>query len=378
MAVVRASSSPPTNIPATRRVKPLLGHARSPKLHFGVRQISSSLTASRQLILNRIRWLILVLGPLPIAGSSWAVSAWFKSAPPTAVARNSVVPDPLRELRVAAVTEAHAPPGATREALARACDQSAAMLEKELGIGCRVIAQSPFVLGGDLAREELEAWHADTIVPAVRAMQLRYFQTPPDRPVTVLLFRGEQSYNRYCRTLFGDSDISVYGYYKPNVRTLVLNVGTGSGTLLHELTHALMDFDFPEAPDWLNEGLASLHEQCRFRTGAGGPWIEGLVNWRLKGLQEVIRQGRLRSVGELVADANFRGPLVGTNYAQARYFCLYMQHKGVLEEFFRTFRGACKSDPRGINSIAKVFGGATWPQLDHDFQQWVAALSESR
>jgi hypothetical protein len=329
--------------------------------------------------LNRIRWLILILGPLPIAGSSWAVSAWFKSAPPTAVARNSVVFDLHGERRMAAVAEGHEPPGgAPRDPLARACDQSAARLEKELGLGCQVIARSPFVLGGDLGRDELEAWHADTIVPAVWAMQCRYFQTPPNRPVTVLLFRDEQSYNRFCQTLFGDSDISVYGYYKPNMRTLVLNVGTGSGTLLHELTHALMDFDFPGAPDWLNEGLASLHEQCRFRTGADGPWIEGLVNWRLKGLQEVIRQGRLRSVSELVADANFRGPLVGTNYAQARYFCLYMQHQGVLEEFFRTVRAAGKSDPRGINSIAKVFGGANWPQLDRDFQRWVVQLGDSR
>ena len=115
-------------------------------------------------------------------------------------------------------------------------------------------------------------------------------------------------------------------------------MATGDGTLLHELTHALLDFEIPDVPVWLNEGLASLHEQCRFRGDADGPWIEGLVNWRLEGLQQVIRQGRLRSLDSMIEEPDFRGPLVGTNYAQARYFCLYMQQRGVLEKFFRDYR----------------------------------------
>ena len=194
--------------------------------------------------------------------------------------------------------------------------------------------------------DELEHWHDDTIAPAVAPCRPPISRPRRNEPVTVLLFRGEASYNHYCGKLFGDRDISIYGYYKPNLRTLVLNVDTGGGTLLHELTHALMDFDFPQAPDWLNEGLATLHEQCRFRTGPNGPWIEGLVNWRLEGLQEVIRQGRLRSLESLVVDPDFRGHLEGTNYAQARFFCLYMQDKGVLEQVFED----CRRDPPAIRA----------------------------
>jgi hypothetical protein len=329
--------------------------------------------------LNRIRWLILILGPLPIAGSSWAVSAWFKSLPPVSVVPNTVAPAPLGELVAASGVDTVARRQDARDhALTRECAQTEARLEKELGPECRVCVCWPFVLAGDLDHKELETWHDGTIAPAVRAMQARYFKTPPDRPVTVLLFRSEQSYNHYCRKLFGDSEISVYGYYKPNLRTLVLNVATGSGTLLHELTHALMDFDFPEAPDWLNEGLASMHEQCRFRTDAEGPWIEGLVNWRLEGLQEVIRQGRLRSLQALVEERDFRRRLVGTNYAQARYFCLYMQSKGVLETFFRAFRNHRAADPNGATTLLEVFPDMTWGELDRDFQRWVSDLSQSR
>ena len=54
-------------------------------------------------------------------------------------------------------------------------------------------------------------------------MQRADFRTRPDRPITVLLFRGEESYNRYSAAAFGDSNVSIYGYYKPSARTLLVN-----------------------------------------------------------------------------------------------------------------------------------------------------------
>jgi hypothetical protein len=206
-------------------------------------------------------------------------------------------------------------------------------------------------------------------------MQARYFRSRPDRPITVLLFDGEASYNRYAREWFGDSGVSIYGYYKPRERTLLANIATGGGTLLHELTHALIDFEMSDVPVWLNEGLASLHEQCRFRTDENGPWIEGLVNWRLEGLQRVIRQGRLRSLAMLVTEPDFRGPLVGTNYAQARYFCLYMQQKGVLERFFRDYRDTQSRDLDGSEAVRRALDGTRWADIDRDFQRWALRLS---
>lgn len=320
--------------------------------------------------MNRLRWLILILGPAPIAGSSWALSAWFRSEPPAAAISNQVSAMPAHEQAAAPLPAAPA-----SDALDDEGNRAAERLRGRLGEECQVIWRSPFVLAGDMTSDELEHWHQDTLAPAVAAMQHRYFRTPPSHPITVLLFSREQSYNAYCRKLFDDAEISVYGYYKPHLRTLVLNASTGSGTLLHELTHALVDFDFPRAPSWFNEGLASLHEQCRFRNDEWGPWLEGQVNWRLKGLQEVQRQGRLRPLALLIEDAEFRGPLEGTNYAQARYFCLYMQQQGVLEEFYAMFRDTCQSDPRGTAAIAIVFGGRTLSELDQDFQRWVSQLA---
>lgn len=293
------------------------------------------------------------------------------------VMRNSVLPGSAGEPARAAASSVRRAGGAA-ELLAAECTQGARKLRAALGSECRIVVRSPFVLGGDLAPGELEALHDGTIAPAVRAMRNSYFDAQPSQPVTVLVFRGEESYNRYCERLFAEAGISIYGYYKPQLRTLVLNIATGNGTLLHELTHALLAFDFPDVPDWLNEGLASLHEQSRFRSDKDGPWIEGLVNWRLAGLKDVVRRGQLRSLAELVKDTRFRGPGEGTNYAQARYFCLYMQQKGVLAKFYRSFRGHWAEDPRGLEALTGVFPGVAVEHLDRDFERWVLSLDDTR
>jgi len=39
-----------------------------------------------------------------------------------------------------------------------------------------------------------------------------------------------------------------------------MNAGLGLGTLTHELIHPIVETDFPRAPTWINEGIASLFE----------------------------------------------------------------------------------------------------------------------
>ena len=111
-----------------------------------------------------------------------------------------------------------------------------------------------------------------------------------------------------------------------------MNVGTGTGTLVHELTHALIAPDFPNVPDWFNEGLASLYEQCSL----GPDTITGHENWRLPALQKAIQSGKLRPLSELIADDDFRNnERVGLNYAEARYLMFYLQEKGQLRQLLR-------------------------------------------
>jgi hypothetical protein len=306
------------------------------------------------------------------------LSGWLKPAAAPAVTGNHVVlrvPFAAeRPLEMRAAPSSVQPAGFDAELLTAACRQAAEKLSEQLGPGCRVIVRAPFVIGGDFSDVELAAYYERTIGPAARAMAHAYFQTPPDKPITVLLFSGEQSYNRYAQQLYGDEGISVYGYYKPHLRTLVMNIGTGGGTLVHELTHALIDFDFPRVPAWFNEGLASLHEQCHIRPDETG--IDGLVNWRLDGLQKALAAGRLRSLASLIGDDDFRGPQETTNYAQARYFCLYLQERGLLEKFYRRFRANQQHDPLGVQAVAQIFPDRNWESLDADFRRWAAELKQ--
>lgn len=302
------------------------------------------------------------MSPLPLLAGELPVNA----AEPLTLDATSA--DETFAARTADAAAANPP----ADELVAACETVAQELADRLGERCAVVLHAPFVIGGDLSRAELDEWHHRTIGPAARAMAKSYFDATPNRPVTVLLFRDEKSYNHYAQELYGEAGISVFGYYKPSQRVLVMNIATGGGTLVHELTHALMDFDFPGVPDWFNEGLASLHEQCRIRDDESG--IDGLENWRLPILQQAIQQNRLRSLQSLIADDDFRSDNIGLNYAYARYFCLYLQREGKLEEFFRRFRADRHTDEQGEQTVAAVLAPASWDELDRQFQAWVMQL----
>ena len=59
-----------------------------------------------------------------------------------------------------------------------------------------------------------------------------------------------------------------------------MNVGTGGGTMRHELIHPLIAADFPEVLAWFNEGFASVFEGAYH---ARGGVMRGMINWRFLG-----------------------------------------------------------------------------------------------
>jgi hypothetical protein len=325
---------------------------------------------------DRRRISIFVFGPIPIIAASFGLSSWLKSGSSGPIVGNHVLhaeetPGGARSTSSAPTAIAIAT-GEKARNLAADCQKTAAQLRPRLGNDCAMIVRSPYVVAGDMTEQELVSWHDNTIAAAARALTKYYFQTVPSAPITVLLFTNEKSYNHYAKQLFNEEGISVYGYYKADRRTLVMNVGTGGGTLVHEMTHALIDFDFPKVPDWFNEGLASLYEQSQFLPNGEG--IQGLPNWRLPGLQDAIHKQRLGTMEALIQSDDFRGAAVGVNYAQARYFCLYLQEQKLLQEFYRRFRAAQKDDPRGLQTVRDLFGRERWSRIDHDFQTWAFKL----
>jgi hypothetical protein len=229
----------------------------------------------------------------------------------------------------------------------------------------------PFVIAGNGSPPRLERYRDGTILAAARALRATFFRKEPQEPVLILLFESEQPYRRLAKRWFQDDEVSGFGYFRRNQRVMLMNVGTGTGTLVHELTHALIEPDFPDVPDWFNEGLASLYEQCSL----DGDTIKGHENWRLAGLQQELKAGRLRSLEAMIKDPDFyQDALQGVNYAQARYLMLYLQEKGLLTRYYKQFRENRKADPTGALTLKKVIAPQALEPFERDWRAWVTNL----
>ena len=253
--------------------------------------------------------------------------------------------------------------------LARSAHAAATAVRGRVDGSFRAVVRPPFVVVGNLPEDRLRQMADASVVGPARAMWNSYFRRRPTDVITVLLFSDGKTYKHWAGRLFRDTSVPYFGYYKPASRTLVMNIATGTGTLVHELTHALIVYDFPAVPTWFNEGLASLHEQCYVRPER----IVGAVNWRLPGLQQAIRDKKLRPLRELVTQRDFYGPKRGLNYAQARYFVMYMQQRGVLKKFYEHFRDHHAGPDADVKAVEHVFGSEIG-KVESQFLRWVATL----
>ena len=250
-------------------------------------------------------------------------------------------------------------------------DAKLAEVKKGLDDTFIVEREGIYVVAGNLSRAQFERYRRHTIRACTDAMWKAYFKKKPDYPIVIYLFVGDASYRAWAKKLFNDTNVAHFGYYKPGAQTMVMNIQTGGGTLVHEMTHALMKPDFPNVPTWFDEGLSSLHEQCRI----GRDTIIGLENWRLPALQKAIKAKRHVALDKLLASSTgeFRGANEGLNYAEARYLCLYLQRKGLLRRYYREFCDGVKADPTGAKTLVKVTGKSI-ADLEKAWLPWVMKL----
>src|SRR6185295_18577421 len=201
-----------------------------------------------------------------------------------------------------------------------------------------------------------------------------FFIKDPDNILDIWLFKDEVSYGKHVRLFFADTPSTPYGYYSPGHKALIMNIGTGGGTLVHELVHPLMEANFPECPPWLNEGLGSLYEQC----GEVAGHIHGYTNWRLPGLQRAINQGGLPTFKDLLEmdTSAFYGDNTGVNYAQSRYLCYYLQEKGLLVKFYREFLAKQKEDPSGYGTLQKILAESDMDAFKTRWEKYVLGLRQ--
>ncbi|KAF0244976.1 MAG: hypothetical protein FD180_2016 [Planctomycetota bacterium] len=243
-------------------------------------------------------------------------------------------------------------------------------MEEIIGADAEFKRTGPFLVAGHLGTAEMERC-VGTVERSRKALHKQFFDKEPDVLYAVYLLPDHDKYDAFCMKFLGEHPSSKYGFYLPSRKSLVMNIGTGSGTLVHEMTHALMEADFPKVPTWFNEGLASLFEQCTTEDGK----IIGLVNWRLPILQSALKDGSVIEWKKLVefTGASFYGDGSGLRYAEARYLCLWLQEKGKLETYYEKIRDGVEKDPKGLEALSAVLDGKM-EEAEKEWREWAKGL----
>ena len=159
------------------------------------------------------------------------------------------------------------------------------------------------------------------------------------------------------------------GFYNHATRTLTINLSTGTGTIVHEFTHALHFSDMEARgqihPAWVREGLGSLYEESDPKADR----LDGLVNWRLPILKKALQKGQafpLRAFLEKSTD-HF-GANVDLSYAMSRYILFFLQSKQLLFPWYARYCENYAADPTGILTLEKVYGKS----IEEFEKDWIA------
>lgn len=236
------------------------------------------------------------------------------------------------------------------------------------------VVQKPFVVIGDEPEADVKQHAEHTVKWAVDRLKQDFFAKDPNEILNIWLFKDAASYRKHARLFFGDEPTTPYGYYSRTHKALVMNIETGGGTLVHEIVHPFMEANFPACPPWLNEGLGSLYEQSGEEEGH----IRGYTNWRLPGLQQAIKAKQVPTFEALTAmdTRAFYSEDRGTNYAQARYLCYYLQQKKLLVKFYREFHANQKTDPTGYETLQNVLGETDMVAFKTEWEKFVLSLRQ--
>jgi hypothetical protein len=235
-----------------------------------------------------------------------------------------------------------------------------------------IVVQPPFVVIGDEPEISVRRRSENTVKWAVDKLKANYFSKDPQEILNIWLFKDKTSYDKYTKEIFNDEPTTPYGYYSSRHKALIMNIGTGGGTLVHEIVHPFIEANFPDCPSWFNEGLASLYEQSAEKDGQ----IVGLTNWRLAGLQRAIRNKSNPTFKNLLATTRdeFYADETGVHYAQARYLCYYLQEKGLLVKFYRDFSKNSGRDKSGYETLQKVLGESDLTAFQKRWELFVLGL----
>lgn len=202
-----------------------------------------------------------------------------------------------------------------------------------------------------------------------------YIETRPDKVTAVFLFKDIPTYKDFSVKEFGvdETDLSPFGFYKISKNVILIRYVNWKGSVSHEVTHAMLQNDFPDIPSWFNEGFAAMHEKAIFNNGR----FIGNFNWRILALRRAFNDNTYTSLRHLMNtdDTELYGKRSSFYYAQACYAFMLMQEKGWFEDYYKSFRDNYAQDPTGIKQFEKL-SGISIEQFDKDVIEYIQSFKQ--
>ncbi|MCB1174999.1 MAG: hypothetical protein KDK39_15610, partial [Leptospiraceae bacterium] len=204
-------------------------------------------------------------------------------------------------------------------------DSFAADLKQEFGIPFKVYHQKYFLIAcrcNQAYVNKLKQYSSHFL----RHFYPRYLHYEP-RGLFRMVYFGSRS------EMQARAGHSSYGYYTFDNRTFYSYVGSGHGTLWHEMVHAFLHAEYDQyRPQWFEEGFASFYEMAFL--DARGNVLEGYANWRLPEMQMRLRQGRFHPLSKALQHHSFDEQF---HYADARWFFVWLWQHQLLDDFVRMY-----------------------------------------
>jgi hypothetical protein len=272
-------------------------------------------------------------------------------------------------LALACLAIAHTRVAAAEPSADELAERKQALEARLAGQGFTVVVEPPFVVIGDESPATVKHHASGILHWSIRLLEAEYFKTRPSKLIEIWLFKDLRTFRKGAKKFFGDEPDTPYGYYSSEHDAMVMNIGPGAGTLVHEVVHPYIEANFPAGPAWFNEGLASLYERPTEKKGH----IWGLPNWRLPNLKKQIHDNTLPELSKLLATT--RGEFYDAAfdaYAYARYLLLYLQEQGKLTAFYEKFV-ADTTDRTGKTALEAVLGEKL-ETFEPRWRRWAAAL----
>jgi len=232
-----------------------------------------------------------------------------------------------------------------------------------------------FVIFSTLPPEETYSLIDNDVRNTITAVLNNYASVKPKIVTPVFLFGDFDSYKNFSLSNFdiAEADLSPYGFYKISKNVISIRYITWKGSISHELTHSLLQNDFPDMPSWFNEGFASLHEKATYRDGN----LQGDFSWTLISLRRALSENTYTGLRQMMGsnDDEIYGKRGSYYYAQGRYLLMYLQEKGLLKDYYRQFRETYEKDSTGITQLEKILH-KNLDEIDKDYLDYIQSFKE--